>query len=217
MSGSFATDALSVLEHTLRHSAKLSHLAISHCSISDLDVYSLVDAVKEHLTHFKMSHPMNSVSPYSLDSILEVAPNLRSLSLQIEFITERAFWVAPDPSAPDDREPTSDPSRKYRLFPLQELELDSSGMLDGAWGGTDLSLARSAEQDTLSPGIVYHAVTEGSLGCLRRVRVSKRLGWDQSEGLLEEAQELGDLLEELGRADVESGLPKVECGVWIFD
>ena len=98
--------------------------------------------------------------------------------------------------------------------PLQTLELDDSG-------AADLRL-----EGKITPNVVFFAISDGGLENLRRVRVSKRLGWGTTSEGRKDVEELAELLEVKASEDAEFAthenqeqrrVPCSEAGVWIFD
>lgn len=189
--------------HTAIHTplSTLTHLTIEHCpNISAAFIWNLLPTLADHLTHLRISDRMPRLSDDALDGVLYMAPNLRSLSIAVDYITERfcANW-----------EPHSAP----HAHSLETLELDDSG-------GADLW----REEFKVTATALFFAVSDGVLGKLRRVRVRKRLGWLATAEGREDVEDLNELLEAKAREDtaVNTTLgtrtlsPAYEAGVWVY-
>lgn len=134
-----------------------------------------------------------------LDGVLFKVTNLRYLSIAVDYISDN-FLLA-DVSTPS--------------HPLETLELDASG-------AADLRIA-----GMINPDLLFEAVAEGAfLENVRKIRVSKRLGWDTIRERAE-LEELNLFLEARANEDAAakdaaaaSGVasaPDPEAGVWIFE
>ncbi len=176
----------------------LSSLTIEHCpNLTRFFIWGVLPTLSSHLTHLKISYHMAKLSYGYLDGILFKAMNLRSLSISVDYISHK-FFVSAGKFSPS--------------HPLEMLELDDSG-------AADLRL-----EGRISANRVFFAVSDGGLGNLRRVRVNKRLGWQESPEGREDVEDLNDLLEVKAREDavmavLASGTlgPTSEAGVWVFE
>lgn len=196
-------DNMCVPLHTTIHTplSTLTHLTIEHCpNISASFIYSLLPTLADHLTHLRIADHMTRLSDDALDGVLYMAPNLRALSIAVDYITERfcADW---------------EPHSASRAHPLETLELDDSGVA-GLW----------REEFKVTATSLFFAVSDGVLGKLRRVRVRKRLGWLQTDQGREDVEDLSDLLEAKAREDTALNTtlgtgtltPAYEAGVWVY-
>ncbi|TGZ82020.1 hypothetical protein EX30DRAFT_339926 [Ascodesmis nigricans] len=184
----------SVLLHLLREPSlilppTLTDLSISHCTfINHIQLSSFLASLAPQLTSLAINFPMGSLPFNALDNILTILPNLRYLSVAVDYIS-RQFFLPPNVSRGDKTHPP---------HPLRQLDLESSGHL-----GTDMKIG---------PNEIFDAVAEGGLGCLRIVRVSKKLGWTKKE-MREDAEDLAELLETVAREAGETG-EEGSVGVW---
>ena len=118
-----------------------------------------------------------------MNDILEICPCLRSLNVAMDFINHAFFDKACRTVS------TSHPLASLTLTSSEKLLVD----------------------DVLCD-LLFFAVSDGSLGNLRRVKVSKNAGW--SDGLGRKGmEELNELLEALGRENGQGEL----AGVWEYE
>lgn len=124
-----------------------------------------------------------------LDDLLSKVANLRSLAIATDYISNNFFLTA---------------GKFSPSHPLEALELDESG-------AADLRV-----DDRVTANRIFFAVADGGLGNLRRVRISKNLGWQDSHEDREDVEDLNELLEARAR---EAGVvdPEHKAGVWISD
>ena len=75
------------------------------------------------------------------------------------------------------------------------------------------------ENTDITSDVVWDAVEDGPLKNLRRLRVSRKLGWTLDEEGKKSVQELSELLEALAREDRGDDVRdlEVDAGVWVYD
>ena len=139
--------------------------------------------VGAQLRHLKIGYPLPWRGPSFVNDILDICTGLRSLSVAMDFINEEFFLKA------CEHVPVP--------HPLVALTITSSEKLP-----SDASLCN----------LLFDAVAEGSIGNLRRVKVSKNTGWSDEPGT-KDLEELNELLEALGREDGRGNL----AGVWVYE
>lgn len=227
--------------------ASLRHLSIEHCPQAKSHAlnYFLGKAVRplKNLECLKIQH-MPRLGSHALDGLLCSLPQLKRLSVSVDYITPAIFeeghfnhdpvtYVAlsndPDPKAGDAAAPEAVITNvdALRNHALQVLELTSSG--------------GSGIEDKLTPIDIILALEEGSLPRLRKVRVDKSLHW-HSNATAGDVDALTDVLYDASKrdwmrargmseeADVENvgeeGVDKPweskkpwerEAGVWLLD
>ncbi|KAI9674843.1 MAG: hypothetical protein M1829_003583 [Trizodia sp. TS-e1964] len=145
---------------------RLSSLTIEHCPFAKpASIRTLLAKLAPQLTRLKVSYHIPLLPFNGLDNILLICPNLVYLSIAVDFITDHFFQVHNFPPM---------------VHPLEMLELECSGNVGVA--------------QKFGPNEIYIAVC-GALGKLRRVRLSERLGWQDSKEFISDIKDLVDLLE----------------------
>ncbi|KAK3071843.1 hypothetical protein LTR53_007905 [Teratosphaeriaceae sp. CCFEE 6253] len=194
----------------------LRSLTIEHCPLAK--GYALVHLLRtavrplQNLESLKIRH-MPRLSSRALDDVLFLLPQLKELSVSVDYITPAMFDeghfnhlidsppivgiqnLRPGCSASDDA-----PLMSLQQHALETLELTSSG--------------NTGLEDKISPIDILIAIDEGSLPRLRCVRTARSLRW-QSGGVVQEAEALGDVLREKGRNEwaEEAGVRGEVCGM----
>ena len=139
--------------------------------------------VGPQLRYLKIGYPLPWRGPSFVNDVLEICPCLRSLNVAMDFINDAFFHKA---------------CRNVSMsHPLVSLTLTSSEKL-------------LADDDLCD--LLFLAVSDGCLGKLRRVKVSKNAGWSDGPGR-RGLEELNELLEALGREDGRGEL----AGVWEYE
>jgi len=169
---------------------------------------------------------MPRLSAHALDDILFLLPQIRKLSISVDYITpavfdEGHFHQFKDPHLPSVSGPSDpiaqDPNAPLRHENLHTLELTNSG--------------NPNVEDKISPIDVMIALDEGTLPRLRVVRAQRTLYW-QSNSTSADSEALADALVEqskkdwemrmgeyevMSRREYESGDWGKRAGVWTFD
>jgi hypothetical protein len=205
----------------------LRHLTIENCpnAKSHAVTHLLKKAVRPlpNLESLKIAH-MPRISRYALDDVLLLLPQLKSLSISIDYVSDALF----DPthfhhnahSIPE--EDASLPSPAKGASPigpnLRSLELTASS-------------SSHTLDDSLTPIDILIAVVDDALPKLRQVRVARELAWD-GPVWREDLERLVGVLQEEARQDwvrcewvfesmkedfYSKELWKDVAGVWIFD
>ncbi|MCJ1232140.1 hypothetical protein MMC14_000089 [Varicellaria rhodocarpa] len=162
----------------------LGSLTIENClTLSSQFVEKFLVMVGPQLNYLKIGYPLPWRGPSFVNDILEICPCLRSLNVAMDFINHAFFDKACRTVS------TSHPLASLTLTSSEKLLVD----------------------DVLCD-LLFFAVSDGSLGNLRRVKVSKNAGW--SDGLGRKGmEELNELLEALGRENGQGEL----AGVWEYE
>lgn len=150
----------------------IKQLIMTHCPfIKSPTVQNLCARLGVHLTTLKVLYPMPALLPDALDSVLRLCPQLRSLSVSVDYISRHLFEL--------QNMPCDELTHQSIPHPLRALYLDSSGMLGQAHKieAIDVSLA----------------ILEDKLPELQKVTVSFKLGWNHES---EDMVELAEILEE---------------------
>jgi hypothetical protein len=205
----------------------LRHLAIENCpnAKSHAVTHLLKTAVRPlpNLESLKIAH-MPRISRYALDDVLLLLPQLKSLSISVDYVSEAIFdlnhFHHNPHGIPEEDASLSTPVRaRSPIGPnLRSLELTASS--------SSLTL-----DDSLTPIDILIAVVDDTLPKLRQVRVARELGWDGPEWR-EDLERLVGVLQEGAREDwvkcewvfesMKDGLCSKErwkdvAGVWVFD
>ncbi|TKA62667.1 hypothetical protein B0A55_10061 [Friedmanniomyces simplex] len=196
----------------------LRGLTIEHCPLAKgfALVHLLRTAVRplRNLESLKIRY-MPRLSSRALDDVLFLLPQLRKLSVSVDYITPAIFdeghysHLAKEPlntfvhtpsAVLDEEEAEGPPSLQYHA--LHTLELTSSG--------------NTGIEDKISPIDILIAMDEGCMPNLRRVRVAKSLHW-HSNASGADAEALGDALREKweGKGWVRGTGRRLECG-WLM-
>lgn len=155
----------------------VTDLVITYCPfINGETVCNLCARLGSQLKSLKVFYPMPVLRPDALDSVFALCPNLKSLSVSVDYISRHMF---------EDMEPTYDAeTNQYVGHGLEHLMLDSSGTL--------------GQSHKLEPMDISLAILDENLPRLSKVQISMKLGWNPSSG---DMLELGEILE-----DKEGGL-----------
>lgn len=207
------------------------HIVIEHCPLAKGFAVShlLRTAVRplRNLESVTIKH-LPRLSAHALDDILFLLPQIRKLSISVDYITpaifdEGHFHQFKDPHLPSLSGPSDpvaqDPSAPLRHENLHTLELTNSG--------------NPNVEDKISPIDVMIALDEGTLPRLRVVRAQRTLYW-QSNSTSADSEALADALIEQSKKDWELRVGEYEAmerqeyemherdrgkkvGVWTFD
>jgi hypothetical protein len=216
----------------------LRSITIEHCprAKGEAVTYLLRTAVGplQNLEELRIAH-MPCLSSHALDGILFLVPQIRKLSVSVDYITPAMFdeghfnhikatrFALPHTTPNADSNPDSSgailSSSPFCHENLHTLELTNSG--------------KPSVEDKISPIDIMIAMDEGVLPALRVVRVAKSLFW-QSNATAGDAEALADALTEASRLDWEAkrgafAMGKIEAreyekrdwakkaGVWTFE
>ncbi|KXT10655.1 hypothetical protein AC579_6339 [Pseudocercospora musae] len=188
----------------------LRNLVIEHCPAAKASAINhlLRTSVRTlpNLEHLRLAN-LPRLSYCSLDNVLAILPGLTKLGISVDYITGALFDLENPERVFNDPEPL--PSSKPvvtrhewitgRPCQLRKLELTNSG--------------NPGVEDKITPIDVLIAVQDGTLPCLRQVRVAKSLFW-QCEPNAAECDALADALKD---SALEHGDLVEETGVWAFD
>ncbi|KAI9819126.1 MAG: hypothetical protein M1827_007282 [Pycnora praestabilis] len=158
-------------------SPSFTSLTMDHCTFaSPSSTISLLCNLSNQVTHLKITYNMPSLTPESLDNLLLYCPHLLNLSVAIDFISPHFF----------DEDSIAQPFP----HPLSALELDCTG--------------NAGLERTIDPEDIFLAISDdGPLASLRRVRVSKRLGWQNDPEMKDHMEDLASLLDAKEDEDCE--------------
>lgn len=173
----------------------LTHLVIGDCpNLSWAFVNPLLTALGPHLQYLRIDPNLPKLSWLSLNGIIEALPVLRHLNIAIGYIYEVFF-----------REGLIFKLDNYHCLEFLQLSCHHS--------------TTSQDSQEITSDDIWSAVVDGPLKNLRRIRVSRRLGWTQDEEGRRAVKELSALLEALAREDrgESSSDEDVDAGVWVFD
>jgi hypothetical protein len=198
---------------TLEHCPNAKGYAVTHL---------LKTAVRplQQLEALKIAH-MPRLSSHALDDVLHLLPQLKKLSVSIDYVTPALFdegRLAP-PVLPEETEDALDlPAPALSHNNLRTLELTYSG-------------AQFDVEDKITAVDIMIAIDEGALPALRQVRVDQRLHW-QGANTKDDVGALTDVLQDGARNDWEArewlfadsksrvsedaSAWKTVSGVWIF-
>ncbi|KAM0718077.1 hypothetical protein Q7P37_006409 [Cladosporium fusiforme] len=203
----------------------LRSISIEHCPLAKGFAVShlLRVAIKplQNLEHVKIAH-MPRLSAHAMDDILFLLPQIKKLSISVDYITpamfdEGHFSHFQDPlisSVENAQQPSF--GEPLRHDHLHTLELTNSG--------------HPNVEDKISPIDIMIALDECTIPRLRVVRVSRSLNW-HSNSTSADAEALSDALQEASKRDWENregvfaDMPKEEyekadwaerAGVWSF-
>jgi len=201
----------------------LRGLTIEHCPLAKgfALVHLLRTAVRplRGLESLKIRY-MPRLSSRALDDVLFLLPQLKKLSVSVDYITPAIFdeghyshlakeplntFVHTPPAFIDDEEVEAGGAPSLQHHALHTLELTSSG--------------NTGIEDKISPIDILIAMDDGCLPNLRRVRVVKSLHWHNNV-LGVDTEALGDALREKWEAKREVSQEKdveEEAGVWLVD
>ncbi|KAF2764425.1 hypothetical protein EJ03DRAFT_321252 [Teratosphaeria nubilosa] len=198
----------------------LRSLTIEHCPLAK--AFAVTHLLKKAIRPLRNLHTlkirhMPRLSAHALDDVLFLLPQIRRLSISVDYITpalfdETHFHHSKGPLSELDDAPTpSDPL----VHNLHTLELTHSG--------------NPAVEDKITPIDIMIAIDEGSVPRLRVVRVAQSLHW-HSSATVSDTETLADVLQEASRRDWEGegglrlmgageeGRPwESVAGVWRFD
>lgn len=178
----------------------LRSLSIEHCPLAKSFAVShlLRIAVKplQNLEYVKIAH-MPRMSAHAMDDILFLLPQIKKLSISVDYITPAIFdeghfshFQEPLVSGVDngniEHPPFGEPLKHHYL---QTLELTNSG--------------HPNVEDKISPIDIMIALDECTIPRLRVVRVSRSLNW-HSNTTSADAEALSDALQEASKRDWEN-------------
>jgi hypothetical protein len=176
----------------------LRSIVIEHCPLAKgfAVKHLLRNAVRplQNLEYVKIAH-MPRLSAHAMDDILFLLPQIKKLSIDVDYITpamfdEGHFSHFQDPlvaGVDNSEQPSFGQPLKHEH--LHTLELTNSG--------------HPNVEDKISPIDIMIALDECTLPRLRIVRVSKLLHWHSST-TAPDAEALGDALQEASKRDWES-------------
>lgn len=150
----------------------VTELVITHCPfINGESVRSLCARLGSQLHTLRVFYPMPALRPDAMDPILGLCPNLKSLSISVDYISRHMF---------EDIRLEYDSKTKEPIgHGLRHLCLDSSGML--------------GQSHKLEPMDISLAILDEKLPKLSKVQVSLKLGWNpKNEDMIELAEILSD-------------------------
>ena len=182
--------------HTLRH------LTIERCpnAKSHAVTHLLKKAVRPlpQLDSLKIAH-MPRISRYALDGVLSWVPQLKHLSVSVDYVSGALFDATHfnhTAIAAEDQEDGVEGSPSVVGPELRSLEFT-------------VSSSSHTIDDKLTPIDIVIAMADGALPKLRQVRVSKHLGWDEP-ATREDLETLVDELQQGAHSDWASGS-------WVFE
>ena len=202
----------------------LRHLAIENCpSAKTHAVTHLLRKIVRplpNLESLRIAH-MPRISRYALDNVLLFLPQLKSLSVSTDYVSDAVFDPAHYHHADvyDEDPPLINTQGQVVLGPnLRSFELTASG-------------SSHMLEDKLTPIDITNAIVDNTLPKLRQVRVARELGWDgpgfrdDLEGLVGVLQDATredwakcELVSEITKSDTHSNEGwKDNAGVWIVD
>ena len=215
----------------------LKSLTIEHCPLAKGFAVShlLRTAVRplQNLNSFTI-RMMPRLSSHALDDLLLLLPQVKKLSLSVDYITPALFdeshlnhlqkdYVLPAITADDIDGLDAVTATPLQHSHLRLLELTNSG--------------NPGVEDKISPIDIMIAIDDGVLPRLRQVRVARSLLW-HSSSTARDAEALADVLQEACKRDWEGGLQRGKgelfegvgreegerrrvweevAGVWMFD
>ena len=196
----------------------LRHLSISHCPLAKghavTHLLRTAVAPLPQLESLKIAH-MPRLSSHALDDVLFLLPQIRRLSVSVDYVTpamfdEGHFNHFKDPYIVGQQGAVAFPApmEPLRHNELEVLELTNSG--------------NPGVEDKISPIDIMIAIDEGSLPKLKVVRVAKSLLW-HSSATASDAEALADALQDGCRNDQDARASEVgldgyeKAGVWQFD
>lgn len=150
----------------------VTDLVITHCPfVNGESVRHLCARLGSQLRALKVFYPMPVLRPDALDPIFGLCPNLKSLSVSVDYISRHMF---------EDMTLAYDSKTGTHVgHGLRHLRLDSSGML--------------GQSHKLEPIDVSLAILDEKLPKLTQVQVSVKLGWNpKSDDMMELAEILSD-------------------------
>ncbi|TKA23657.1 hypothetical protein B0A50_06493 [Salinomyces thailandicus] len=210
----------------------LKSLTIEHCPLAKgfAVTHLLKTAVRplKNLESFKL-RMMPRLGAHALDDLLFLLPQVKKLSVSVDYITPALFdeghlhhlqkdYTFPTSTDSDDLDAVSETPLQHSN--LRHLELTNSG--------------NPGVEDKISPIDIMIAIDDGVLPKLRQVRVAKSLLW-HSSSTASDAEALADVLQEASKRDWDDGgdaqhfrgLDRREgerrrvweevAGVWMFD
>nr|QEJ80713.1 F-box domain-containing protein [Teratosphaeria gauchensis] len=175
----------------------LRSLTIEHCPLAKgfAVTHLLKKAIRplKNLQALKIRH-MPRLSAHALDDVLFLLPQIRKLSISVDYITpaifdEGHFHHFKGPLSELD-ETTQPLPPEPLVHKLHTLELTNSG--------------NPGVEDKISPIDIMIALDEGSVPNLRVVRVAQSLHW-HSNATMSDTEALADALLEASRRDWERG------------
>lgn len=147
----------------------ITELEFTHCpQITDDGFYNVLHRLGKSLRVLRVHYPMPGLTDGSLDAVFQLCPNLISLSVAVDYVSDSFFDEA---------------NLNYLSYerPLKILHIDSSGML-----GTSTRL---------DPVDLAIALDDERLPFVKRIWCTAKLGWDPNS---EYVTYIVDTLEERG-------------------
>lgn len=170
----------------------LRSISIEHCPLAKGHAVTrlLVTSIRPlaRLESLKISN-MPRLSFNALDGVIALLPQLKRLSVSVDYITPAVFDddVSDPPMSPDIHPTCLPPSLPHKN--LHTLELTNSG--------------NPNEEDKITPIDILIAIDNGALPALRVVRIARSLHW-QGNPIVEEAEALAGTLQEASKQDWEN-------------
>ncbi|KAF2709825.1 hypothetical protein K504DRAFT_432796 [Pleomassaria siparia CBS 279.74] len=185
----------------------MSSLNISHCpGLDHREIRSLLKVLAGSITNVEL-HNLPAVKQGRLNAILEWLPNLKSLTMSIEYIST-GFAT---PSTPSDASfPTAPTFPSPQIKPLESFTLVTSGMQS-----VDINRAFTAVD-------LFALVDERVLGRIRTINIAASTGWMANESAELEALEMV-LVNEVDKESWEArrwhyaDLKGIESGITYLD
>ena len=170
----------------------LTRLTIGNCpKLTSNGVWTILRHYSLTLEFLKLEKHMEVLRHEPLDGILAILSSLRHLSIPVDYITDRFFWVNYGRSKNDP-------------YPLEILKLDCF------WPAGN-------QVEAINSDLIWDAVADGAFGLLRRVILDRRLELPVVTGLGENSEELNQLLKALAREDgPKARYSESQAGVWVF-
>ncbi|EEB06349.1 F-box protein Pof5 [Schizosaccharomyces japonicus yFS275] len=141
--------------------SSIRRLGISHCPfVTDTGILMFLSRIGHQLSSLSISFPMPQLSRRGLDSVLLLCPNLKKLSISVNYITSDFISAIPEEG-----------------HGLEILDLTFSGNLIS---GIEL----------LKPDNLSSALVDEKLQSLKRLRWSIQLGWREQSDEVQDLVEL---------------------------
>lgn len=148
----------------------ITRLEFAHCPlITEFAMYKMLLKYGENLTHLSVQYPMPGLKDNSLDFLFTYCPNLIFLQVFVDYCSK--FLFSEDLL----------PKLSGRERPLKTLWIESSGGL--------------GQSSKIHPDDLTIALMEDRLPCLKNVRVTSKLGWDEQN---DDVVDLAALLDDNG-------------------
>ncbi|KAG5366499.1 F-box protein [Yarrowia sp. B02] len=153
-----------------RFADTITHLSMRHCPFITVNSFHfLCQYLGPRLKYLEVVYPMPGLRPDALDQVLRHCPNLRHLSVSVDYLTKHVF----------DDHMFKRADGHFQSHPLEILDIDSSG---------GLGQAHKLRADDITL-----AILEDKIPKLRVVRVSSKMSWDAKD---EAVSELASILDD---------------------